>query len=252
MEWTSRGIVLSARKHGETDVILEVMTPDRGRHLGLVRGGRSQKHRPNLQPGNELEVTWRARLSDHLGTFTVDPVKARTALLMGSPLGLHGVQHVAALLRLLPERDAHPNLFGALEVVLDHLDRFDIAAPLLVRFELALLDELGFGLDLAACAATGATDDLAYVSPKSARAVSRDAGRPYHDKLLPLPPFLADGQRQPGSEITFQDVSEGFRLTGFFLDRHFPQDFAGPLADLRSHVATSLEREYRSAFPWSF
>ncbi len=196
-------MVLTTRKHGENDVILETMTLDHGRHLGLVRGGRSRRHRPVLQPGNELTLTWKARLSDHLGQFHIEPETLRAGDLMTSSLGLAALQHLAFLLRLLPERHAYPRLFNALTVVLDHLEASDAAAALLVRFELEVLRDLGIGLDLSSCAATGSNEDLAYVSPKSARAVCREAGTPYHDRLLPLPGFLLEGQRQAGSELTW-------------------------------------------------
>lgn len=252
MEWTGEAIILGTRKHGETDVILEVMTAERGRHLGLVRGGRSRRRQPTLQPGNEVQVTWRARLAEHLGVFAVDPIRSRAAELMTSSLGLHGVQHLAGLIRLLPERDPHARLYEAFRIVLDHLDRFDVAGPLIIRFELELLNELGFGLDLTRCAATGTRDDLAWVSPKSARAVSREAGEPYRDKLLPLPPFLVEGQRQPGSEITYQDLIEGFRLTGFFLNRNVYEPRGIKTADLRPSLIAALEKQYRAEFPWNF
>jgi DNA repair protein RecO (recombination protein O) len=252
MEWTGEAIILGARKHSEADVILEVMTADHGRHLGLVRGGRSRRQQPVLQPGNEVQVTWRARLSDHLGTFTVEPLKQRAAGLMTSALGLHGIQHLASLMRLLAERDPHPGLHDALKIVLNHIDRCEVAGPLLVRFELELLNELGFGLDLTTCAATGTTEDLAYVSPKSARAASREAGAPYHDKLLPLPPFLVEGQRQPGSEITWQDLADGFRLTAFFLDRNVYEPRGIKAGDLRDSLISALEKRYRAELPWNF
>jgi len=253
VEWTGSGIVLSTRPHGERDAVLEVLTDTQGRHLGLVRGGRSNRKRPELQPGNELALTWRARLAGHLGIFTTDPVNLRAGELMSSALGLQGVQHLAALVRQLPERDPSPGVYSALKIVLDHVAHPANAGPLIIRFELEILRELGVGLDLSQCAATGSIDDLAYVSPKSARAVSRDAGRPYHDKLLPLPPFLAEGQRQPGSEIPFQDLIDGFTLTGFFLQRHLAetQDTASGF-DLRASILASLEKEYRQAFPWNF
>lgn len=252
MEWTGDAIILGTRKHSEADVILEVMTAERGRHLGLVRGGRSRRRQPTLQPGNEVQVTWRARLSEHLGIFTVDPIRSRAAELMTSSVGLHGVQHLASLLRLLPERDPHAGLYQAFKVVLDHLDRFDVAGPLIIRFELELLNELGFGLDLTTCAATGTCEDLAWVSPKSARAVSREAGEPYRDKLLPLPPFLVEGQRQPGSEITYQDLIEGFRLTNFFLHRNVYEPRELKTGDLRTSLIAALEKNYRAKFPWNF
>ncbi|WP_417684299.1 DNA repair protein RecO [Roseibium sp.] len=252
MEWSAPGIVLGTRRHSEADVILEVMTAEHGRHLGLVRGGRSRRQQPVLQPGNEVQLTWRARLQDHLGMFTVELVKPRAAEMMASAVALNGVQHLAFLLRLVPERHANSRLFNALELVLEHLNQADIAAPLMVRFELELLQELGFGLDLTSCAATGRTDDLAYVSPKSSRAVSRDAGRPYHDKLLPLPSFLVEGQRQSGSEISFTDIAEGFRLTSYFLERHVLAPRAIAAKDNRSALVGALEKHYRLEQPWNF
>lgn len=251
MEWSGRGVVLTTRKHGENDVILEAMTEDHGRHLGLVRGGRSRRLRPVLQPGNALALTWKARLSDHLGQFQVEPETLRAGDLMTSGLGLAGIQHLAFLLRLLPERHPYPGLFDALGVVLDHLETADAAGALLIRFELELLKVLGLGLDLTRCAATGEQEDLIYVSPKSARAVSRDAGRPYHDKLLPLPSFLLDGQRQAGSELTWRDVTEGFGLTGFFLDRHLAENGLVQ-GGSRELLLGALEKRYRAEFPWNF
>ncbi len=252
MEWTGEAIILSVRKHRENDVILEVMTSEHGRHLGLVRGGRSRRQQPVLQPGNEVHLTWRARLADHLGTFAVELLHGRAAGLMETPLGLHGLQHLASMLRLLPEREQHARLYTAVKLVLDHLDQPAVAGPLLVHFELALLENLGFGLDLTACAATGRTDDLAYVSPKSGRAVGREPGRPYHDKLLPLPSFLVEGQRQQGGEVSFTEIRDGFRLTAYFLEHHL-SEAAGPVGfDLRSAMITSLEKHYRQNQPWDF
>ena len=252
MEWTASGIVLGSRKHGENDVILEVMTETHGRHQGLVRGGRSRSRQPMIQPGNELQLTWRARLQDQLGIFSIDPVRFRAAELMAHPLGLHGVQHIAALLRLLPERDPHPSLFDASGIVLDNLADCSVGAPLLVRFELELLNEPGFGLDLRSCAATGTTDDLAYVSPKSGRAVSREAGRPYHDKLLPLPDFLVGGQRQPGSELLYKDLANGFRLTRFFLSRHENWQSTPAIENVRHQLVLSIEKDFRQKHAWQF
>jgi len=252
MEWTATGIVLGSRKHSENDVILEVMTEAYGRHLGLVRGGRSRIRQPQIQPGNELQVTWRARLPEQLGTYSIEPLRLRAAELMASPLGLHGVQHLGALLRMLPERDPHAALYRALTLVLDQLQDGDIGPPLLIRFELELLNELGFGLDLSCCAATGSQEDLAYVSPKSGRAVSRDAGRPYHDKLLPLPDFLIDGQRQPGSELLFKDLSNGFKLTRFFLARHEKWKTDPAIESLRQQLLQTIEKGHRQRNNWQF
>nr|WP_272210842.1 DNA repair protein RecO [Marinicella sp. W31]MDC2876759.1 DNA repair protein RecO [Marinicella sp. W31] len=217
MEWQDEGIVLGMRRHGETSAIAEVMTLAHGRHLGLVRGGRSRTMRPVLQPGNRVSLTWRARLSEHLGEFRVEPVSQRAGLLMQSAAALHGMRAMAALLRLLPERDPHRHLCDAVEVIIAHLDDPTSAGELFVRFELALLNELGFGLDLARCAANGSAVDLVYVSPKSGRAVSKTAGAPYADRMLALPDFLRTDLNETADP---SGLEAGFRLTGFFLDRH--------------------------------
>ncbi|PTW61326.1 DNA replication and repair protein RecO [Breoghania corrubedonensis] len=243
MEWTDDAIILGTRRHGETSAIVEAMTATRGRHMGLVRGGRSRKMQPTLQPGNSVHLTWRARLDGHLGNFQVEGLELRAAALMETPIGIHGVQTLAALLRLLPERDPHPNLYAALQVVLEHMDDAGLAAALLVRFELEMLNELGVGLDLSACAATGVTHDLIWVSPKSGRAVSREAGAPYADKLLPLPAFLhrLHGTNEPAS-ASLEELSDAFRLTGFFLDRHVygPRELPWPTS--REAFVTAMKR----------
>lgn len=233
MDWTADGLVLGVRPHGESSVILELMTAERGRHLGLVKGGRSRRLQPVLQAGNTVQATWRARLENHLGLFTVELVTARAARLMESATGVYGVQTITGHLRYLAERDPHPGLHEAAGIILDHLDDPLDAARLLVRFELALLDELGFGLDLTACAATGATTDLAYVSPKSARAVSRTAGDPWRDRLLPLPAFLLAGDGRVPSRA---DLLDAFRLTGHFLERHVAGPRAEPLSPARAQL----------------
>lgn len=217
MEWHDEGIVLGTRRHGETSAILEVMTATRGRHLGLVRGGRSRRMQPVLQPSNRVDLVWRARLDEHLGAFQVEPLQLNAASLFSSPAAMYGMQMAAAHLRLLPERDGHPGLYRALDLLISHLDDAQAAAELILRFELMLLDELGFGLDLSVCASTGRTDDLAYVSPKSGRAVSREAGAPWHERLLPLPAFLRRGS---GLRGTLKDYEDAFRLTDFFFLRH--------------------------------
>ncbi|TDI59547.1 MAG: DNA repair protein RecO [Alphaproteobacteria bacterium] len=218
MQWTAEAIVIGTRRHGETSTILEVMVREKGRHLGLVRGGRSRRLRPVLQPGNTLRVTWRARLDEHLGAFTVEPLRERAAVLMATAAATFGIQLVGVHLRLLPERDPHPRLFDALAVIVDALDEKRIAAELMARFELLLLDELGVGLDLSRCAVTGQKAGLTYVSPKTGRAVSAQAGRPYDNRLLKLPEFLIDRRR--GEPPSSADLESGFRLTGHFLDRH--------------------------------
>lgn len=216
MEWSEDGIVLGTRRHGETSVILEAMTAGHGRHLGLVKGGRSRRLRPVLQAGNGLALTWRARLHEHLGNFRVEPVVERGASLAATPVGAYGLALAGAHLRLLPERDPHPRLYAALLALLDGLGEPALAGELMARFELLLLDELGFGLDLSSCVATGRRDDLVFVSPKSGAAVSREAGQPYADRLLRLPAFLLG---TPGETCRHDDIEAALRLTGFFLDR---------------------------------
>lgn len=220
MEWQDEGLVIGARKHGETSVILELMTRAHGRHLGVVRGGRSKAMRPVLQPGNLVASTWRARLEDHMGAYAVEPLALRAARYLDRAAALHGVTMLAALLRLLPERDPHEALFDMAEAIAVRLDSPNAAAPLMAQFELALLGALGFGLDLERCAVTGTRDDLAYVSPKTGRAVNREAAAPWRDRLLPYPRFLQEEtEGAPTAEI-----ADAFRLTGYFLTR----DVLGP------------------------
>lgn len=220
MEWVDDGIVLAARRHGEASIILETMTRDHGRHLGVVRGGRSRAMQPVLQAGNAVRLTWRARLDTHMGNFAVEALDCRAAALLPSRLALFALGHIAGLVRLLPERDPHPTVYEAFTELLDHIAEPRIAPALVARFELAMLDELGFGLDLSRCAASGATDDLVYVSPRSGRAVSRIAGEPWHARLLPLPAFMRGGAATPNAA----DVADALRLTGYFLER----DVFGP------------------------
>jgi DNA repair protein RecO (recombination protein O) len=219
MEWTDDGIVLGVRRHGESSAIVELLTRDHGRHLGLVRGGASSRMRPLLQPGNGVRAVWRARLDEHLGTYAVEGMRLRAANLLSSSHAVYGVTHLASLARLLPERDPHQDIYDRLQHTLDDFDDAGEAAVHLVRFELAMLAELGFGLDLDSCAATGGTSDLIYVSPKSGGAVSRVAGEPWRDRLFRLPAFLRPGEGGSNG-WTDQDLQDGFRLTGWFLLRH--------------------------------
>jgi DNA repair protein RecO (recombination protein O) len=220
MEWRDEGIVLGVKRHGETSAIAELLTRAHGRHLGLVRGGRSTRFQSLLQAGNSLHLVWRARLDEHLGTYAVEPLSLRAGRLMASALALHGLAYLGALARLLPERDPHEALHEALSVIVDHLDAVDVAPALIARFEARILAECGFGLDLETCAASGSREDLVYVSPKSGRAVSASAGAPWKDKLLPLPVFLRAESATPAAE----DVAAAFRMTGYFLER----DLFGP------------------------
>jgi DNA repair protein RecO (recombination protein O) len=208
MEWTGEALLIGVRRHGETSVIAEAMVAGRGRHLGLVRGGRTRRLSVVLQPGNTIQLTWRARLEDQLGMFVVELLTARAAALIEDRTRLYLSQLVCDHLRLLPERDPHDRLLGlALRLIDSPPDGADLA-----RFELAMLEDLGFGLDLTACAATGSTTDLTHVSPKTGRAVSRSAAAPYLDRLLPLPSFLTTrGNASP------HDIADALHLTGHFL-----------------------------------
>jgi len=242
MEWVDEGIVLGVKRHGETSIILELMTHAHGRHLGLVRGGSSPRLRGILQPGNAVRATWRARLDEHLGLYLVEAANLRVAGFMDKAHALHGVTHLAALCRLLAEREPHTAIYDALQAILDRLDDPQAAAPLIARFELDFLAELGFGLDLTACAATGAKDELVFVSPRSGRAVSRAAGEPYRDKLMRLPVFLRrdeseDPRPSPG------DVVDAFVLTGFFLERHAFAPRGLLLPEARAHLVSALTRD---------
>jgi DNA repair protein RecO (recombination protein O) len=193
--------------------------------------------RPILQPGNIVLATWRARLEEHLGNFALEPLELKAGLLIGEAMQLAALTTLTAEAQLLPEREPHPRLYEAMRVVLDALEDVDTWPALLVRWELGLLDELGFGLDLARCAATGTTEDLIYVSPKTGRAVSRSAGLAYRDRLLPLPAFLKGTQAGRSGQT---DVVDGFKLTGFFLERHVfgPRGVAAP--ESRHWILTHL------------
>jgi DNA repair protein RecO (recombination protein O) len=240
MEWTDEGIVLGVRRHGEANAIVELMTRAHGRHLGLVRGGAGTRMRPVLQPGNSVSAVWRARLDEHLGYYVVEALRLRAGGLLNDSHAVYGITHLAALMRLLPERDPHALVYTALEAILDHLNDAGFAAALVVRFELLLLTELGFGLDLERCAATGGTSDLVYVSPKSGRAVSREAGQAWQDKLLRLPAFLAADRNV--DKPSPADVDSGFALTGFFLSRHVLQPRGLLLSDARAHFIAAVSR----------
>ena len=219
MEWTDDGIVLGVRRHGESSAIVELLTRAHGRHLGLVRGGAGSRMRPLLQPGNGVRAVWRARLDEHLGTYAIEGLNLRAGSLLASSHAVYGVTHLAALVRLLPERDPHEDIYDMLEHTLDDFDDAGGAAAHVVRFELAMLAECGFGLDLSSCAASGETSELIYVSPKSGGAVSRSAGEPWRDRLLRLPASLREGEGGANG-YTDEDLQDGFRLTGMFLLRH--------------------------------
>ncbi|MFK8251316.1 DNA repair protein RecO [Ancylobacter terrae] len=244
MEWSDEGIILGVRRHGEGGAIVELMTSAHGRHLGLVRGGGSRRQRPALQPGNGVQATWRARLDEQLGNFVLEPTHSRSDRLMTSAHAAFGFTHVAALLRLLPERDPHPGLHRVLETMLEHLDEPSLAGMMVARFELMMLSELGFGLELDECAATGKRNDLLYVSPKSGRAVNRDAGAPWHDQLFELPFFLIAEVAEPPDR---QALSAAFALTGFFLDRRIHAPRGITLSEARAAFIGAVARSFGGA-----
>ncbi len=236
MEWRDEGMLLSTRQHGETSAIIEVFTAAHGRHAGVVRGGTSRKIAPILQPGAQLDVTWRARLDEHIGSFTVEPVRARAAALMSDRLALAALGSAAALLSFaLPEREPHPALYARTLALFDAFAT-DAGWPGdYLRWELALLEELGFGLDLTRCAATGATDELIYVSPRSGGAVSRAGAGAWADRLLPLPEALRQGTG---------GVAEGLRTTGHFLEKWLAPALGDrPLPPARTRFAEAFRRQ---------
>lgn len=242
MEWRDQGILLSSRRHGETSAIIEVFTPEHGRHAGVVRGGVSRKLAPVLQPGAQLDLTWRARLEDHLGTFTVEPVRSRAAAFMSDRLALAGLNAACALLLFsLPEREAHPEFYARSEQLFDLLGQSDIWPLAYLRWEMTLLEEMGFGLDLTTCAVMGAkANDLSFVSPRSGRAVSRAGAGEWADKLLPLPACLL------GEGGDDHEISEGFRVTGHFLSNRLAPELGN--APLPAARARFVER-FRGRLP---
>ncbi|OWU81113.1 DNA repair protein RecO [Phaeobacter sp. 22II1-1F12B] len=239
MDWRDHGILLGQRRHGETSAIIEVFTRDHGRHAGIVRGGTSRKIAPILQPGAQLDVTWRARLEDHMGSFTVEPMRSRAAAAMSGRLALAGLNAVCALLRFcLPEREAHHALYQRSEQLLDLLGQDDIWPLAYLKWEMALLEEMGFGLDLSACAATGTNEELIYVSPRSGKAVSRQGAGEWADRMLPLPDFLG-----MGAEITDAGIAEGYRMTGYFLENKLaPALGHKPLPEARARFTELFTR----------
>jgi DNA repair protein RecO (recombination protein O) len=248
MEWRDTGFVLSTRRHGESALIVELLTAEHGRHAGLVRGGQSPRRRALLQPGNSVAASWRGRLPEHLGTFECELVAAHAARFLDDPDRLAALGAATALLlTTLPDREPHADLHRSFAGLLDALDSGPGWGQSYVAWECDLLTGLGFGLDLGSCAATGASDDLAYVSPRSGRAVSRAAGLPYHDKLLPLPGFLwrEVSANRPANR---QEIVAGLALTGYFLLHHVMAPHGGRLPEARERLA---ERMRRGAAPGS-
>jgi len=237
MDWRDTGFVLIARRHGESGLIAELLTAEHGRHAGLVRGGQSPKRRALLQPGNLVAASWRGRLEEHLGAFDIELVRAHAAALINDADRLAALSSTAALIALaLPEREPHGDVYQGFAELIEVLDSRDWAARY-VAWECGLLAALGYGLDLTTCAATGVNDDLAYVSPRSGRAVSRSAGTPYHDKLLALPAFLC---RDAPAENA--DIIAGLALTGHFLHHHLLAPHGRTLPEARARLAERLRR----------
>lgn len=240
MEWRDEGILLWVRRHGESSVIIEALTAEHGRHAGLVRGGASKSQTAMLQPGAQLSLEWSARLAEHLGTYKTDLIKSRAGGLLGNRDALAGLNAVSALLvEFLPERDPNPEVYASTLELVDALAVTDPNWP--VRYalwELALLQALGFGLDLTSCASTGQTSELVFVSPRSGRAVCRAAGAPFADRMLPLPPFLTD-QGRP----VMGDVREALRMTGYFLKHWVCEAFEiQDLPEARARLLRLMDR----------
>lgn len=248
MEWRDEGFVLAARPHGEGAAVVQILTRDHGRHAGLVHGGASRSKRATVEPGNLVDAVWRARLTEHLGRFTIEPSRHTAAQIMDDPARLAALSAACAVTEtVIPEREPHPGLFdatAALFAALTHGDQ-EIWPAVYIQWEMGLLAELGFGLDLQACAATGMTTELVYVSPKTGRAVSREAGAPYAARMLALPRFLQPDGRGHGA--TAEDFTAGLRLTGHFLARHAFDPLDRPLPPARTRLESLVSRNSDTA-----
>ncbi|MEM9704710.1 MAG: DNA repair protein RecO [Pseudomonadota bacterium] len=238
MEFSDQGVVLHARAHGETHAIVDVFTENHGRWSALIYGGQGRKMQPILQPGNGARVNWRGRNEDSLGHFSIELAAARTGALMQDRASLGALAALCATLRAAaPEREAHPSLYTATVMLLDALDDIDLWPALFARWEVGLLRELGFGLTLDKCAATGNNDHLAYVSPRSAQAVSASAGEPYKDKLLPLPGFLVSG----AAFVSIDDAIDALTMTGYFIETRILHQTNEDLPEARRGLLSLLE-----------
>lgn len=240
MDWQDEGVLIAMRVHGEASAIIEVFTAAHGRHAGVVRGGASRKLAATLQPGTQLAVTWRARLEDHIGSYSVEPLQSRAGL-MADRLALAGLGAICAMLRVaLPERQAHPALWRATMALLAALEHDPDWLALYLRWEMILLEELGFGLDLTRCAATGSRDDLAFVSPRTGRAVSRKGAGDWADRLFPLPQCLM-GQ----GPATPAEIVQGLAITGYFLARELAEGLGNrPLPEARNRLISLLGKRH--------
>ncbi|MFT7595077.1 MAG: DNA repair protein RecO (recombination protein O) [Paracoccaceae bacterium] len=239
MEWRDQGILLTSRRHGESSAIIDVFTQTHGRHAGVVRGGTSRKIAPSLQPGAQLDLLWRARLEDHLGAYQVEPIRSRAAAALSGRLALAGLNTVTALLGFcLPEREPHGGLYQRTEQLLDLLGQNDVWPLAYLNWELALLEEMGFGLDLTTCAVTGQAHGLVYISPKSGRAVSAAGAGNWAHRMLPLPPCLRGEGPSPDAE-----VAQAFETTGYFLMHRLAPVLVGkPLPESRARFIEAFSR----------
>ena len=240
MQWADDAIVLTVRSHGEHAAVASLLTHEHGRHAGLVRDGRARASRGMMQTGNRVTAHWSARLGEHLGTWRCELVRAHAADIMGDALALSALGALAAVAEAtLPEREPHAPLFAAMAALIEAF-----AAPgwpaAYVQWEIALLAELGYGLDLASCALTGAVEDLAYVSPRTGRAVSAEAAEPWRGRLIALPRFLAadggDSAPSPG------EIAAGLALTGHFIARHLLAPHGRPMPAARDRFVDDLRR----------
>ncbi len=214
VSWEDEGIVLSVRRFGEHDAIVSLLTPTQGRHMGLVKGGSGKTKRSALQSGNVVKAWWRARLEDQLGNYTIEIIHNFAAEAMSDPLSLAGLSSLCAMAETtLPEREAHSEVHRLAMSLLANLGEPGWA-PAYVQWEMCLLRDMGYGLDLESCASTGVSDNLTFVSPRSGRAVSEDAAGPYRDRLLTLPAFL----KGEGVTPTTEDIVAGLKLTEHFFD----------------------------------
>lgn len=240
MEWRDQGILLRMRRHGEGSAIVDMFTAEHGRHAGVIRGGASRKMAPILQPGAQLDLLWRARLEDHLGSYQAELMRSRAGAALSGRLALAGLNAVTGLLAFcLPDREPHPDLYLRSERLLDLLGQDDIWPLAYLQWEMALLEELGFGLDLSCCAVSGALDELIYISPKSGRAVSRASAGEWADRLLPLPAVMR-GEGEAGSG----EILQGLSTTGFFLEHRLAPSLGNtPLPDARGRFLDVLTRQ---------
>ena len=242
MEWRDKGILLATRPFGETSLIIDVFTSDHGKSSGVVRGGQSKKLKPILQIGAQLDLTWKARLEEHLGSFQVELIRSRTANVMNDRLLLAGMLSSATLInRFFPAGQVYKDFYESSENLFDLLQFSDIWTLGYFKWELEFLETLGFGLDLEKCAVTGSTEDLKFISPKSGRAVSQAAAGDWSSKLLPFP-VAASGQVN-----SLEDVLDGLKVLQFFLEKKVLVAFGmEQLPAARSRFISSLEKKIRN------